>query len=119
ADGGDEVDPGPHGRHGDVVDALPRPRGQHVGQADVVGGELVGGGDHGEVALGVGVDEEHLVAGADGGGGQVERGGGLADPALLVADGDRVGAHSLPFTGVLSFTGVAGVPSVAARPSEQ
>ena len=49
----------------------------------------------GGVALRVDVDEQRLVAGLGDAGGDVDGGGGLADPALLVRDGVD-GAHAAP-----------------------
>ena len=45
----------------------------------------------GGVALRIGVDEERAVAREREGGGEVDGGGGLADAALLVRDGDHLG----------------------------
>ena len=42
----------------------------------------------GQVALGVDVDEQHSLSAQGEGGGEVDGGGGLADSALLVRDGD-------------------------------
>ena len=43
---------------------------------------------HADVALGVGVDQQHLAAALAEPGGEVDRGGGLAGAALLVQDRD-------------------------------
>ena len=59
--------------------------------------------DAGCVGLGVRVDHQDAVVGAGQGVGQVDGGGGLADTALLVGDGNNGSGHSWWFlsSGVL------------------
>ena len=99
--------------------------GQHLVEARaLVAGEAE---PDGGVALRVGVDQQRLVAGLGDAGGDVDRGGGLPHPALLVRD--RVnGAHCAletsdpggcraPSTGVLRpFPPAADSPPASARP---
>jgi hypothetical protein len=47
----------------------------------------------GEVGLGVQVDEEDALLGEGEGGGEIDGGGGLADAAFLVCDGEDPGLH--------------------------
>src|SRR5690606_34910813 len=63
---------------------------QHVaaGGRQVV---LVDAAAHGGVALGIEVDEQHALGRGRQRRGQVDRGGGLADPAFLVGDSDDAG----------------------------
>src|SRR5690606_24960771 len=59
-------------------------------------GRLVHTAAAGGVALGIEVDQQHLALGGDQRGGEVDAGGGLGDPALLVGDGKYL-AHAVTF----------------------
>src|SRR5690606_948895 len=63
---------------------------QHVagGRVQVA---LVDAAAHGGVALGVEIDQQHPLGRGGQRGGQVDCGGGLADAALLVGNGDDAG----------------------------
>ena len=65
---------------------------EHVVEPDALG--AVGADADGGVALRIDVDEQRVEAGLRDARGDVDRGGGLADPALLVGDGVH-GAHSV------------------------
>ena len=54
---------------------------------------LVDAAAHGGVALRVEVDQQHALGRVRQRGGQVDRGGGLADPAFLVGNSDDAGRH--------------------------
>src|SRR5690606_23508237 len=68
---------------------------QHVVDG-VLEGLLVHTAAHGGVALGIEVDQQDAALGGDQRGGQVDAGGGLADPALLIGDREYLGHRASP-----------------------
>ena len=87
-------------------DALETVGDGHVGQKQITGRMLdlmlVDPATHGRVALRIEIDQEHTAAHERQRSGQIDRRGGLADPALLVGDRDDVDHGRLSHSGVRS-----------------